>query len=104
MQIKPLRSPMDVVRDWAEELSIKLGRSAQELRARGLGARDFSHARRVELRSRSGFFVAVPLSFCVIDETKGVAVFSEHDGYLEFRLDEDDEVAEIVEDRYVHEG
>lgn len=104
MQIKSLRIPVDVVRDWAEELSIKLGRSAQELRARGLGARDFSHARRVELRSRSGFFVAVPLSFCVIDETKGVAVFSEHDGYLEFSLDEDDEVTEIVEDRYVHAG
>ena len=104
MQIKSLRTPVDVVRDWAEELSIKLGRSAQELRARGLGARDFSHARRVELRSRSGFFMTVPLSFCVIDATKGVAVFSEHDGYFEFRLDEDDEVTEIVEDRYVHAG
>lgn len=104
MQIKPLRSPMDVVRDWAEELSTKLGRSVQELLERGLGARDFSHGRRVELRSRSGFFVAVPLSFCVIDATKGVAVFSEHDGYLEFSLDEDDEVTEIVEDRYVHAG
>ncbi|WMJ69216.1 hypothetical protein [Stenotrophomonas sp. 24(2023)] len=102
MQMKPLRPPMIVVRDWATELSEKLGRPAQTLRENGLGARDFSSDTRVELRRPTGFTIAIPLSFCVTDAAKGVAVFSEHDGYIEFSLEEDDVASEIVEHTYRH--
>ncbi|WP_416055948.1 hypothetical protein [Stenotrophomonas maltophilia] len=102
MQMKPPREPLGVVRDWANELSQKLGRPVETLVDNGLSAYDFSVDTRVELRRPTGFTISIPLSFCVIDANRGVAVFSEHDGYMEFSLEEDDVASEIVEHSYRH--
>ncbi|KAF1017100.1 MAG: hypothetical protein GAK31_00359 [Stenotrophomonas maltophilia] len=102
MQMKPLRPFQHVVDDWAAELSEKLGRPVAVLRENGLTARDFSVDERVELRRPTGFTIAIPLAFCVTDATRGVAVFSEHDGYMEFSLEEDDVASQIVEHTYRH--
>ena len=87
--------------DWAKELSECLGRSTKEIKKYGLGATDFSAALDVEIRYATGLQMKIPLSFALIrPEKKQAVVFSEHEGYIEFELEEDDVVAEIHEELY----
>ena len=97
-----LRTPRkwaEVLMHWAPELSTKLGRPVEVIRRDGLSADDFSIARSVEVRDPDGTKVAFQFAFAVVRPAeKAAAVFSEHDGYLEFSLVEDAVVAEIHED------
>jgi hypothetical protein len=98
---RPLRPWREVLAEWAPELSKRLGRPEEAIIAGGLSADDFSIDRSVEVRSPDGAHVAFKFAFAVIRPSKrSAAVFSEHDGYLEFDLVEDAVVAEIVEDIY----
>jgi hypothetical protein len=102
--MKPIRPWSDVVRDWAPELSKKLGRPAAQIRRSGLTADDFSPADTVEVRHPDGSKVAFKFAFALVrPSSKEAAVFSEHDGYLEFSLVEDAVVAEIHEEIYRQE-
>ena len=99
--MKPLRPDKQVIDDWLKELSERLGRSTKEIKEHGLGATDFSAALDVEIRYATGLQIKIPLSFALIrPEKKQAVVFSEHEGYLEFDLEEDDLVAEIHEELY----
>lgn len=92
-----------MLRDWAPEVASKLQRAEAELLARGLSAHDFSPSRAVEVRL-TGVTHRFSAAFAVIRPATGeVAVFSEHGGYVEYRLAEDDVVAEISEELYRHE-
>ena len=103
--MKPIRPFKEVVRDWAPELTKKLGRSEAELLSRGLGASDFSPAKSVEIRFPHGLTHRFSFAFAVVRPHTGeAAVFSEHAGYVEFQLVEETIVAEIHEDTYYHEA
>src|SRR6202008_635400 len=85
--MKPPRPLQDVLRDWAPELSRKLGRSTVEIRRNGLTANDFSIADTVEVRDPDGSKIRFKFAFSLVrPRRKEAAVFSEHDGYLEFSL------------------
>ena len=97
--LQTLRKWFDVLKHWAPELSAKLGRPVDVILRDGLSADDFSIARSVEVRHPDGSRVAFKFAFAVVRPAeKSAAVFSEHDGYLEFSLVEDAVVAEINED------
>ena len=97
--MKPIRPWRDVVRDWAPELSHRLQRSERQVLAEGLTAHDFSPANSVEVRHPDGSVRSFKFAFAVLrPQTRQAAVFSEHDGYVEFDLVEDAVVAEIRED------
>ncbi|KAB8196210.1 hypothetical protein FKV24_004495 [Lysobacter maris] len=94
-----------MIKDWAPELSAKLGRPVSEIESKGLGATDFSPSRFVEIRDPAGRVTRFSLAFALVRPEKSVAaVFSEHYGYMEFDLVEDSVVAEIHEDIYTHWG
>jgi len=98
------RNSKYVVADWAEELSQRLGRTSADIVARGLSAYDFSADRSVEIRTAGGSTFRFQFAFSLIrPETGIVVVFSEHDGYVEFVLAEDDVVSEIEEKTYTHQ-
>ncbi len=102
--MKRLRPLKEVLRDWAPEVASKLKRQEAELVVRGLSATDFSSCQAVEVRL-PGVTHRFSFAFAVIRrETGEAAVFSEHAGYVEFQLADDDVVAEIVEDIYRHEA
>ena len=102
--MKPLRPWRDVLREWAPELSRKLQRPADRIIAEGLTAFDFSPGRSVEVRHPDGSKVGFKLAFSVVrPHLKQAAVFTEHDGYVEFDLVADAVVAEIDEDVYRQE-
>ena len=102
--MKPLRPFREVLSDWAPEVASKLKRAEAELLARGLSATDFSPSQAVEIRL-TGVTHRFSFAFAVIrPETGEAAVFSEHAGYVEFQLADDDVVAEIAEDIYRHEA
>ena len=72
----------EIVKEWAEELSKRLGRPAAEIRARGLSAYDFSPLEEVEVKFPDGSNAHFMFAFFVVSETrKAVAVFTEHCGY-----------------------
>jgi hypothetical protein len=99
--MKPLRPAREVLSDWAPDLSRKLGRSEVEIRSKGIGGLDFVAGHSVEVRYPAGLVMKFPLAFAVLrPDVKQAAVFSEHDGYVEFELVEDAVVAEIHEDIY----
>ena len=102
--MKPLRRQIDVLRDWATELSARLGRPVEEILANGLTAHDFSSDSSVEVRTDYGVRTRISLAFALIRPELGqAAVFSEHSGYVEFDLEPDTVVAEIVESIYRHD-
>ncbi len=102
--MKPLRPWKDVLTDWAQELSERLGRPRDEILAQGLSADDFSPCDAVEVRQPSGMTIRFGYAFAVVrPATKEAAVFTEHDGYVEFDLFEDSVVAEISENIYRQE-
>jgi hypothetical protein len=99
--MRPHRPMQDVLSDWAEEVAAKVGRSVDDILARGIGASDFSPFRSVEIRYPSGMIVQVPFAFAVMRREEGLAaVFSEHAGYIEFVLPEETTVIEIVRSHY----
>ncbi len=99
-----MRKPSEVVADWAEALSKRLNRPVDEIRSRGLSALDFSPSRCVKLRYEDGSCADFRYAFaCIRKETSSVAIFSEHCGYLEFRLLPEMAVIEVCEDYYRHE-
>lgn len=74
-----------IVNDWANELSIKLGRSPEEIRDRGLGAGDFKVGSVVNIKFPDGSTANFRYAFFVANESRNsVAVFTEHCGYFEF--------------------
>jgi hypothetical protein len=100
--ISPPRPPREVLREWAPELSRKLQRPADQILSEGLSADDFSIGQSVDVRLPDGtLLVSYKFAFSVVrPEYRKAAVFSEHDGYIEFDLVEDAVVAEIHEDVY----
>jgi hypothetical protein len=98
---RPLRPFRDVLAEWTPDLARKLGRSVEAIASHGLTADDFHIDRSVEVRDPDGTQVAFKFAFAVVRPFERLAaVFTEHDGYLEFDLVEDAVVAEIVEDIY----
>ena len=68
--------------DWADVLAAHLGRSADEIRGRGLSAYDFVHDDVTELEFQDGSTARFAYSFFVVDAERGqVGVFTEHCGY-----------------------
>jgi hypothetical protein len=97
--LRPPRKWSEVVKDWAPELSAKLGRPIDALLRDGLTADDFSIAKSVEVRDPEGTNATFKFAFAVVrPQERSAAVFSEHDGYLEFSLVDGSVVAEIHED------
>ena len=75
------------ISEWAAELSEKLGRSAQELEARGLNASDFPLSGRVKITFPDGSQVDFNHAFYIISKSKSaIGVFTEHCGYHAFPL------------------
>jgi hypothetical protein len=102
--MKPLRPWNEVVTDWVQELSERLGRPCDRILAQGLSAHDFSPCHSVEIRQPSGMTIRFGYAFAVIRPAlKQAVVFTEHDGYVEFDLSEDTVVAEISERIYRQE-
>lgn len=102
--MRPMRPWRDVLRDWSPELSHKLGRPEAQILAEGLTADDFSPADSVEVRQPNGATHSFKFAFSVVrPRLRQAAVFSEHDGYIEFDLVEDAVVADIHEDIYRQE-
>jgi hypothetical protein len=98
---RPMR---EVLLDWAPELAERLGRPVDHVLTKGLSAYDFSSSDTVEIRQPTGMTIRCLSAFAVIrPAAKQVAVFTEHDGYLEFDLVEGAVVAEISERLYHHE-
>jgi hypothetical protein len=74
-----------IVRQWADKLSQKLGRPAEAIRERGLGASDFRGNSELEIRFPDASTATFRHAFFVHDAGRGlVAVFTEHCGYYEF--------------------
>lgn len=90
-----MRSRSEVISDWANELSEKLGRPAEEIRNRGLSVYDFQTSHRVRINFEDESFAEFRYAFCLRkDKDRVLAVFTEHCGYLEFPLNA---VAEVIE-------
>ena len=104
-RMKPLRPWKEVLNDWSQELAARLGRPLSEIRAKGLGAEDFSPARSVEIRYPSGLTHRFSYAFAVVRPGGAeAAVFSEHAGYAEFDLVDDCVVVQIHEDIIHRQG
>ena len=99
--IRPWRPMQEVLGDWTDELSVRLNRSADSIRSKGLGATDFSPLESVDIRYPSGMAVHVPFAFAVFRPSSNLcAVFSEHAGYLEFEMPEETRVISTRQDWY----
>jgi len=99
-----MRKQREVLADWANDLSTRLGRSAEEIRGKGLSAYDFSPSQRVRLNFGDGSFAEFRYAFaCIRRESAQVAIFTEHCGYLEFSLAPEMEVIETQDTFYRHE-
>jgi hypothetical protein len=99
--MRPLRPAREVLADWLDELSGRLGRSRETIRDQGLSGYDFSPCAAVEVRRSDGMTIRFGSAFAIVRPVNGAAVvLSEHSGYIEFDLDENDLVAEIVETVY----
>jgi hypothetical protein len=79
---------------FAEPLAARLGRTAAEIRERGLGAGDFRCDGHIDLTLCDGSTMSLQYAFAVVDvERRIVGVFTEHCGYfcfgtVDLRLDE----------------
>lgn len=72
----------EIIETVADELSLKLGRSAEEISQNGLSAYDFTSNDEVEIVFEDGSSVKFKYSFYVECPGKGqIAVFTEHCGY-----------------------
>ena len=71
-----------ILQEWADDVAAKVGRSAEEVREKGLGASDFplDHDLRVELMD--GSYVQFRYAFAVESQKwRAIARFTEHCGY-----------------------
>jgi hypothetical protein len=94
-----VRPASQVIADWSNELASHLGRSREDILAKGLSAYDFSPAKFIEVRFPDQSFARFKYAFAVISEhKKAVAVFTEHCGYLEFALMPEMAVVETTEE------
>lgn len=99
-----MQKPSEVVNVWAEHLASRLGRSAVEIRNRGLSVYDFSAENNVKLNFGDGSVAEFKHAFaCINKEGSMVAIFTEHCGYLEFGLVPEMEVIEVRETYFRHE-
>jgi hypothetical protein len=72
----------EIIKTFAGELSVKLGRSAEEIQQNGLSAYDFNPNGAVSIKFEDGSSVNFKFSFYVECPNKGlIAVFTEHCGY-----------------------
>ena len=72
----------EIIETVADELSLKLGRSAEEIRQNGLSAHDFTSNDGVEMVFEDGSSVKFKYSFYVECPGKGlIDLFTEHCGY-----------------------
>lgn len=77
----------EIVKRWAKELALKLGRDEAEIVSKGLSAYDFSSSKSVEIYYSLGSIIKFNLAFMVMSlEKRCAAVFTEHYGYHEFSL------------------
>lgn len=75
----------EILEQVSDELSLKLGRPAEEIKQRGLSVYDFTSNDKVEVLLEDGSSVNLKYAFYVECPEKGViAVFSEHCGYYLF--------------------
>jgi hypothetical protein len=93
---------MKDVRDlFAEPLARRLGRTAAQIRERGLSATDFKPAERIELTLCDGSTMRLRYAFVVFEPAlRIVGVFSEHCGYYCFGM-ADLQVAELRDESVV---
>ena len=74
-----------VVNSWADALADRLGRSAADIRERGLSAYDFPADEVIDVQFDFGDSMRFQFAFFIVDDERGkVAVFTEHSGYFEF--------------------
>jgi hypothetical protein len=72
----------EIIETVVDELSLKLGRSTEEIRQNGLSAFDFTSNDEVEIDFEDGSSVKFKYSFYVECSGKDlIAVFTEHCGY-----------------------
>lgn len=91
----------DVVQTFAAPLAARLGRSVEEIRAKGLKAVDFRTREGIELVLPDGSTMSFRCAFFVRDdEQRIVGVFTEHCGYHCFGMT-DLEVREVRDDAVV---
>jgi hypothetical protein len=85
-----------LLNEWANALSLKLGRSVEGLKAQGLTAHDFK-MQTVAITFEDGSSASWKYAFYVQDPAMPdwVAVFTEHCGYYEFYLTDEDTVSII---------
>lgn len=70
---------------WAEQLSVKLGRSVEDIRKHGLNAGDFPSDHELRVEFDDGSFAQFAYAFHVVSEDGySVAIFTEHCGYYVF--------------------
>jgi hypothetical protein len=98
-----MRTAKEMLHDWVDEVSNRLQRPADQIRERGLRATDFRSGSRVRITFCDGSSVDFRYAFaCIRPASARVAVFTEHCGYHEFALSEDDQVVETTEVFYRH--
>lgn len=85
-----------LVLDWVDELAAALGRSADEIRSRGLDVGDFPLGQ-LQVRLMDGTMLRFRYAFHVIRPAEqALAVFTEHCGHHVFPL-QDAEVSRLTE-------
>ncbi len=86
-----------LILDWADELAVALGRSADEIRSNGLRASDFPSQDTLQVKLMDGSLLKFRSAFHVIRKSeRALAVFTEHCGYHVFPLD-DAQVSRLTE-------
>lgn len=100
MVINMKRIGQEILNDWKEKVASKLGRSVEEISARGLSATDFNGSSKVILSHPGELECVFNHAFSIVDAEAGkVAVFTEHCGYHEFYLN-GMKVSDIVVNEY----
>ena len=74
-----------ILDEWAAEVAAAVGRSLEDIRAKGLSAYDFSPTHDLRINLIDGSFVQFKCAFAVSNKSKrAIAVFTEHCGYHVF--------------------
>lgn len=80
-----------VLLNWSTKLAPHLGRSVDDIRRNGLTAGDFPRTG-IAIRFEDGSEVRLRYAFA-LQEPGSIAVFTEHNGYLEFPFGPGDELS-----------
>lgn len=76
------RHARQILEEWAQEVASRVGRSVEDLQARGLGGNDFPLDHDLRVTLMDGSFVQFRYAFAVASDVKcAIAVFTEHCGY-----------------------